>query len=119
MSQRKSLSYNDDAFLDLLGQNKYIVNYFTKYLFIFRQRGREGEREGEKHQCAVAFGAPPTGDLARNLGMCPDWESNSRPIGLQASAQSTKPENQPGLIFVYFKAGADAAALCGSLQISP
>ena len=24
------------------------------YLFIFRQRGREGEREGEKHQCVVA-----------------------------------------------------------------
>ena len=24
------------------------------YLFIFRERGREGEREGEKHQCVVA-----------------------------------------------------------------
>ena len=23
------------------------------YLFIFRQRGREGEREGEKHQCVA------------------------------------------------------------------
>ena len=28
-------------------------------LFIFRERGREGEREGEKHQCVVAFCMPP------------------------------------------------------------
>ena len=24
------------------------------FVFIFRQRGRQGEREGEKHQCVVA-----------------------------------------------------------------
>ena len=24
------------------------------YLFIFRERGKEGEREEEKHQCVVA-----------------------------------------------------------------
>ena len=34
------------------------------YLFIFREKGREGEREGEKHQCVVATCAPPTGYLA-------------------------------------------------------
>ena len=28
--------------------------FFFKILFIFRQRGREGERDGEKHQCVVA-----------------------------------------------------------------
>ena len=44
--------------------------------FIFRQRGRKGEKEGKKYQCVVASCAPPTGDLAHNLGMCPDWESN-------------------------------------------
>ena len=32
------------------------------YLFIFREKGREGEREGEKHQCVVASHAAPTGD---------------------------------------------------------
>ena len=39
--------------------------YFFKrfYWFIFRERGREGEREGEKHQCVVASYVPPTGDL--------------------------------------------------------
>ena len=44
--------------------------------FIFRERGREGQREGEKYWYVVASPAPPTGDLARNPGMCPDWESN-------------------------------------------
>ena len=31
----------------------------------------EGERKGEKHQCVVASHAPPPGDLACTLGMCP------------------------------------------------
>ena len=44
------------------------------YLFIFRERGKEEERE--KHQCVVATHMPPTGDLACNPDMCPDWESN-------------------------------------------
>ena len=47
-------------------------NFFLRvYLFIFRERGREGEREREKHQCVVAFHMPATGDLAHNPGMCP------------------------------------------------
>ena len=71
-------------------------------LFIFRGRGREGKREGEKHQCVVASCLPPTGDLAHNPGMCPDWESNQRPFGLQAHAQSTK-LYQPGLSKFYLK----------------
>ena len=53
------------------------------YLFTFR--------EGKKHQCVVASHATPTGDLARNLGMCTDWESNQWPFGSQAGTQSTKP----------------------------
>ena len=31
------------------------------YLFIFRERGREGEREVGKHQCVVVSCAPPLG----------------------------------------------------------
>ena len=65
------------------------------YLFIFRESGREGEREGEKHQCVVASHAPPSGDLARNPGMCPDWEWTWQPFGSQAHAQSTE-LHQPG-----------------------
>ena len=45
--------------------------------------GREGEREGEKHQCVVASHMVPTGDLAFNPSMCPDWESKVRPFGSQ------------------------------------
>ena len=39
---------------------------------------------------------PPTGDLACNQGMCPDWESNLRPFGSQAGTQSTEPHH-PGI----------------------
>ena len=72
--------------------------FFLKiYFLIFRQRGREGKRKVEKHQCVVASRVCPTGDLAHNPGMCPAWESNQQPSGLQAGAQSTEP-HQPGLI---------------------
>ena len=73
---------------------------FKDFIFIFRQRGREGKREGEKHQYVVASCVPPTGDLACNPGMCPDWESNRRPFGSQAGSQSTEPP-QPGP-FIFF-----------------
>ena len=70
--------------------------YFLKdFIYLFLERGREGEKEEEKHQCVIAFRAHPTGDLAHNPGMCPDWESNLRPFGSQATTQSTEP-HQPG-----------------------
>ena len=82
-----------DSFRNL---NMYLVNNLFKNLFIylFLERG-EGKKRG-KHQCVVASRAPPTGDLAHNPGMCPDYESNQWPFGLQASTQSTEP-HQPGL----------------------
>ena len=46
------------------------------FIYLFLERGRKGEREGEKHQCVVASHVPLTGDLACNQGMCPDWELN-------------------------------------------
>ena len=69
--------------------------FFKFYLFIFRQRGKERKREGEKHQCVVASHAPPTEDLACNPGMYPDWELNQWPFGSQARTQPTEP-HQPG-----------------------
>ena len=50
------------------------IFFLRFYFFIFRERRREGEREGEKHPCVVDSHAPPTGDLAGNPGMCPDWD---------------------------------------------
>ena len=74
--------------------------FFKKVLFIFRETGREGEREGEKHQRVVASHVPPTRYLAQNPGMCPDWESNQRPFSMQAGAGTTEP-HQPGLIDIF------------------
>ena len=68
------------------------------YLFIFGEKGRDGEREEEKHEWVVAFHTLPTGDLAYNPGKCPDQETNRRPFGSQASTQFTEP-HQPGLNF--------------------
>ena len=70
---------------------------FKDFIYLFLERGDQREKEGEKHQCVVASHVPLTGDLACHPGMCPDWESNQQPFGLQASAQSTEP-HQPGLV---------------------
>ena len=63
------------------------------YLF-FRERGREGARGRERSMCGCPSCAPNWG-LAHNPGMCPDWELNQQPFGLQASTQSTE-LHQPG-----------------------
>ena len=82
------------------------VIYGFIYL-VFRERGREGETEGEKHQCInvwlpLMFSPRPPVDLAHNLGVCPDWESNLEPFDLQAGAQSTEPHH-PGRNQLAFK----------------
>ena len=45
--------------------------------------------------------APPTGDLARNQGMCCDWELKWQPFSLQARAQSTD-LHQPGVDYLIY-----------------
>ena len=42
------------------------------FIYLFLERGRKGEREGEKHQRVVASRASPSGDLAHNPSMRPD-----------------------------------------------
>ena len=79
--------------LERIGGAELEATNITTFLFIyffFRERGREGKKEGEKRQCVVASCTPPTGDLTCNPGMCPDWESNWQPLGSQASIQSTE-----------------------------
>ena len=66
------------------------------YWFIFRERGREREREErniyvwEKHW-SVATHKPPDGDLACNPSMYPDWKSNQWPFTLWEDTQPTEP----------------------------
>ena len=75
--------------------------YFLKdFIYLFLERGREGEREEEEHQCVVASCTPLTGDLACNPGMCPDWDLNWSRLALQASSQSTE-SYQPGQLLYY------------------
>ena len=57
-------------------KSKIGLAVFFYKLFIFREWGREGEREGKKHQWVAASRASPTGDLVCNPGMCPDWDLN-------------------------------------------
>ena len=61
---------------------KFTLHSFFKifYLFIFRERGREGEGEGQKNLCVVASHLVPTGDLACKPGMCPDWNQTGNPL---------------------------------------
>ena len=75
---------NDWTVSYILGLSRLIKSFFFKIVFIFRQRGREGEREGKKHQCVVASGTPPTGDLAPTQA-CALTESNWQLFGLQTA----------------------------------
>ena len=76
----------------------YFLRIFKKILFTFRERGREGEREGETtsvwevHELVFPH-VPPTGDLAYSLSICPDQESNWWPFGSQAGVHSTEPHH--------------------------
>ena len=78
----------------------FCPNYFLKILFIYFQRKEKGGRKrgGETSMCGFLSCTPPTGDLAGNPGMCPDWELNWRPFGLQTGTQSTE-SHQSGQIF--------------------
>ena len=48
----------------------------------------------------VASHTPPTGDLAHNLGMCPDWEWNRRPFGLQLMLNPLSHTSQGCFLFL-------------------
>ena len=70
------------------------LNFLKRfYLFTFRERGREGKGEGQKHQCVVASHATPSKALAPNPGTRTDWESNQWPCGSQAGTGSTEPHS--------------------------
>ena len=76
---------------------KCVFIFFKDFIYLFfREKGKEGQREGEKNQCVVAPHMPPFGDLAHKPGICSDWELNWWLFGSQAHAPSNEPY-QPGL----------------------
>ena len=60
------------------------------FIYLFSERGWEGEREGEISRLVASCILPDQG-RNRNLGTCPDWELNQQPFTLQNNVQSTEP----------------------------
>ena len=52
-----------------MSSKNWFIMFFKDFIYLFLERGREGEREGEKHRSVVASCTPHTGDLACNPGM--------------------------------------------------
>ena len=52
------------------------TSFFKEIIYLFLERGGEKERGRETSMCGCLSYTSPTGDLASNSGMCPDWESN-------------------------------------------
>ena len=48
------------------------------YLFIFRKRGKEGERKGERYQCVIASHVLPTGGGTQACAL--DWDQIGHPL---------------------------------------
>ena len=96
-------------FLPLFHLLFFFFFVLRSHSFIFRDRGREGERKGKKHQCVVVSHMPPNRDLARNLGMCPAWESSQQHFGSQAGAHALSHASQGTHLLFYEHSGRQQA----------
>ena len=95
----------------------FLSSFLSFSLFIFRERGKEEEREGEKHQCVVASRMPPIGDLAQHPGMCPDWESTGDPLVLRLALNPLSHTSQGWRWFLY--KGGSGVGVQGYCQPKP
>ena len=87
--------------------------FFLRILFIFRERRRKGEREGEKHQCVretsiACLLLTPSWGCGQQPRCVPWQELNRWPFGSQVGAQSTEP-HQTGWRFTDY---------CFSVEVS-
>ena len=74
----------------------YFNSWLLKiFIYLFLEKGREGEREGERHQCVVAFRTSRTGDLVRDPGICSRLGIEPATLWFSARTQSTE-LHQPG-----------------------
>ena len=101
LSLRSSLSKsNEKQGPQVRTKNIQVVSFtfFFKDFIYFLERGEGREKERERNinvwlpLVHLLLGTWPAAQV-----MCPDWEWNQQPFGLQASIQSTEP-HQPGLI---------------------
>ena len=75
------------------GTKNLTLFFFLKdriYLFLERAEGKEKDRE-RNINVWLPLAQPRLGTQT----MCPEWESNQRPFGLEADSQSPEP-HQPG-----------------------
>ena len=84
------------------------------YLFIL-DRGEWKEKERETSMCGCLSHIPLTGNLACNPSMCPDWELNLRPLGLQSGAQPTEPHQPRPSTTFFFKKAVGLSTVSGDL----
>ena len=87
----------------------YVCMYLCIYafkdfiIFFFLERGREGER-GRKTMRETSVGClwcAPYWGPGLQPRLCPDWELNGQPFGLQATTQYTE-LHQPGLLVAFY-----------------
>ena len=81
----------------------HLLKIFLRfYLFICREKGREGEREGEKYQGVVASRTPPAGELVHNPGMCLTRNQTSDPLVCRPTLSPVSYTSQ-GPSFIYIR----------------
>ena len=91
-----------DRFLGYYLHCLILILFFKYFIYLFLERGREGEREGEKQQCVVASCVPANGDLAHNPGMCS--RLGIEPMTLWFTSQHSIHWAIPARTYFYFKA---------------
>ena len=81
--------------------------YFQKFIYLFLETGKGERKKGRESSMCGCLCAPPTGTLAYNPGMFPDWESDHPPLVLQALTQSTE-LHQPGQEYMLLSENCDS-----------
>ena len=76
--------------------------YFLRfYLFIYRERGRKGEREGEKHQCVVASHALPLETPPATLACALTGNRTGDPLVLRPALNPVSHTSRGGFCFCF------------------
>ena len=70
---------------------------FKDFIYLFLEWGEGRERNINVWMPPMS----PNGDLARNLGMSPDWELNGQPFGLQSKLNPLSYNRQGGHSFLW------------------